>query len=108
MSNYAVVELSWTPSASIDLAQQIVWLEKYDSTMNSWLVQSGLPPTHPPTVNSLQIDCDEKSKYRFNVQAVDTAGLSSETVVHEFMIGDLTNPEATTELKHAIVEVKHR
>ena len=108
MSNYAVVEVSWTPSVSPDLAEQFIWLEKYDASMNGWIVESGLESTHPATVNSLQIDCDEKTKYRFNVQAVDTAGLYSESVVHEFVIGDLTNPEATTDLKHTVVEVKKR
>ena len=109
MSNYAVVEVSWTPSISPDLAEQLLWLEKYDSSANIWTIESGLvPDSVMNTVNSLQIDCDEKTKYRFSVQAVDTAGLYSQCVAHEFVIGDLTNPEATTNLKHTVVEVKKR
>lgn len=108
MPNYAVVEVSWNPSVSPDLAEQFVWMEKYDANMNSWIPESGLSASQPATASSLQIDCEEKTTYRFHVQAVDTAGLYSETTSYEFSIGDLTNPEATTELRHSIVEVKQR
>lgn len=108
MSNYAVVEVSWTPSVSPDLAEQFVWMEKYDANMNSWISESGLSSSQPAATSSLQIDCEEKTTYRFHVQAVDTAGLYSATASYEFSIGDLTNPEATTNLSHSIVEVKQR
>ena len=33
MSNYAVLEVSWNPSVSPDLAEQFVWMEKYDANI---------------------------------------------------------------------------
>lgn len=105
MANYAVVDLNWVPSPSTDLNVQRLVVEKYNPATSGWDGVGGIPWEHPPTANTWQINCSEKSDYRFSIESVDTAGLVSDTVSYSFSIGDLTNPEPASSLSHTVVNI---
>ena len=97
MAKVADVKLSWKKSVSADVAKVAVVVTLDGQTTTT---------EYGPEVEEVVVTLAAGKSGSFHVVAIDSEGLRSMSLTHDWTLGDLEAPQPATALAHEVVAVR--
>lgn len=93
----ADIKLTWKKSVSADVAKVKLYVTIAGQTTTT---------EFGPEVEEAMTEVKAMQSCQFRVESIDSEGLMSLSMVHDFTLGDLEAPAPATDLDHMIVGIR--
>lgn len=93
----ADIRLGWKRSVSVDLLKQVLHLTVDGTTTTAEL---------GPEVQEYAITVQAQKSVQFQVESIDTEERVTMSMLYDFTLGDLEDPQPATDLFHEIIGIR--